>query len=209
MSPRAYRLGQRQEASEKLRTKAVETARKLLMARNGLTEFSMERVAQKTGVTRLTLYNQFGSKVGLLEGVYDDIARCGKIAERLEAAFHHADPGDSLDAVVEAFVHFWNAERLAIRRLRSMAVLNPDFKGATERDVRRRHVLQEVLGRFVDQGGMIVPDMEEKTDTLLMLTSFESFDTLARKGTSIPQIVARIQSLVHATIGIEREGHGR
>ncbi len=56
---------------------------------------------------------------------------------------------------------------------------------------------------------MIIADMDEKTDTLLMLTSFESFDTLARNGTSIPKIVERIQSLVHATLGEEREGRGR
>lgn len=209
MCPRAYRLGQRQESSDRIRSRVVEAARKLLMAPEGLAEFSMENVAQKAGVTRLTIYNQFGSKVGLLEGVLDDIARCGKIAERLEAAFRHADPGDCLDAVVEAFVHFWNAERLAIRRLRSMAVLNPDFKGATQRDVRRRQVLQTALGRFVEQNGMIIADMDEKTDTLLMLTSFESFDSLARNGTSIPKIVERIRSLVHATLGEEREGRGR
>jgi AcrR family transcriptional regulator len=209
MSPRAYRLGQRQESSDKIRSRVVEAARKLLMARNGLNEFSMENVAQKAGVTRLTLYNQFGSKVGLLEGVYDDIARCGKIAERLEAAFRHIDPETCLDAVVEAFVQFWNAERLAIRRLRSMAVLNPDFKGATERDLLRRQVLETSLGRFTEHRGRASARFEETLDTLMMLTSFESFDTLAQNGTSIPKIVERIQSLVHVTLGKERKGRGQ
>ncbi len=68
---------------------------------------------------------------------------------------------------------------------------------------------QTALGRFVEQNGMIIADMDEKTDTLLMLTSFESFDTLARNGTTIPKIVERIQSLVHETLGEEREGRGR
>ena len=208
MCPRAYRLGQRQESSDKIRSRIVEAARKLLMAPGGLTEFSMENVAQKAGVTRLTIYNQFGSKVGLLEGVLDDIGRSGGIPERLSAAFQRPDPNDCLDAVVEAFVQFWNAERTAIRRLRSMAVLNPDFKGAKERDMLRRQVIETSLGRIMEHKGRARDRFQEILDTLMMLTSFESFDTLAQSGTPIPKIVERLQSLVHVTLGEDWKGRG-
>lgn len=201
MCPRPYSLGKRKEASDRIRTKVVDAARKLLMARNGLTEFNMESVARKAGVTRLTVYNQFGSKIGLLEHVYDDIGRSGGIADRLLAAFEQKDPMDCLDAVVKAFIGFWDAERLALRRLRSMAVLNPDFKGVTERDKWRRNALATALARVMDHRGSARVSFEDTLDTLTMLTSFEAFDTLSRNGTPLPKIVGSILSLVHMTIG--------
>lgn len=201
MCPRPYSLGKRKEASERIRTKVVDAARKLLMARNGLTEFNMESVARKAGVTRLTVYNQFGSKIGLLEHVYDDIARSGGIADRLLAAFEKSDPMDCLDTVVEAFIGFWDAERLALRRLRSMAVLNPDFRGVTERDKWRRNAISTALARVMDHRGQAMARFQETLDTVMMLTSFESFDTLAQNGTPVPKIVEQIRSLIHMTLG--------
>ena len=110
MSTRPYSLGKRKVTSKKIREKIVSAAREILMSGNGLTEFSMENVAEKAGVTRLTLYNRFGSKTGLLEEVYDDIGRRGDIAAGLAAAFQISDPEECLDALIDAFVLFWDAE---------------------------------------------------------------------------------------------------
>lgn len=203
MPSRVYSRGGRQANADKTRAKLVTAARQLLVAKNGLTDFSLEEVAQQAGVTRLTIYNQFGSKTGLLEGVYDELARRGKIVGCLEAAFQHADAEECLNAVVEAFVQFWNAERTSIRYLRSMAVLNPDFKGLTQRDMRRRATLQLVLRRLADQRGKTSTDLDEKTEVLMMLTSFEAFDILAGPEPSIPKIVAQLNVLVHAALEIE------
>src|SRR5579863_5630502 len=129
---REYRLGRRQAQAEKTRARLLAAARRILMTRQGLATFGLESVAKRAGVSRLTVYNQFGSRVGLLEALYDDIARRARIAERLGAAFRSPDPQTALHGAVAAFVEFWRGERTVIRRLRSMAVLDATFQAATD-----------------------------------------------------------------------------
>lgn len=206
MSARQYCLGKRQIASDKIGEKIIEAARDLLMSKKGLTEFSMEHIAQKAGVTRLTIYNQFGSKLSLLESVYDNIGRRGGIVERLSKAMMEDDPEVSLNAVVDAFIQFWDAEKTALRRLRSLAVLNPDFKGMRKRDERRRLALEAVIVRVMDRHGQKLVDTDGTIDTVTMLTSFEAFDTMARSGTPIAKIISRIQRLVHLSLMNDEKG---
>ncbi|WP_404558819.1 TetR/AcrR family transcriptional regulator [Bradyrhizobium niftali] len=52
---------------------------------------SLDAVAKAANVTRLTVYNQFGSRRGLLEAVFDDIARRGRLG-RLDDAVDDPDP---------------------------------------------------------------------------------------------------------------------
>lgn len=66
MSPRPYRLGQRQAATEKTRARIISAARELLMESTGYTGFSIDAVARQADVARMTVYHQFGSKIGLL-----------------------------------------------------------------------------------------------------------------------------------------------
>lgn len=206
MSSRQYCLGKRQIASDKVGEKIIEAARDLLMSKKGLTEFSMEHIAQKAGVTRLTIYNQFGSKLSLLENVYDSIGRRGGIVERLSKAMMEDDPEISLNAVVKAFIQFWDAEKLALRRLRSLAALNPDFKGVRKRDERRRMALESVIIRVMDRRGQKLADTDGTLDIVTMLTSFEAFDTMARSGTPVAKIIARIQRLVYLALMNDEKG---
>ena len=90
-----------------------------------------------------------------------------------------------------------------------MAVLNPDFKGVRERDAWRRHAFEEGLARFLNRREKAGARFEEILDTVAMLTSFETFDIMARTGTSVPTIIARIRRLVRLTIRDEGEGSGR
>ena len=73
MSPRAYRLGERQALVDETRGRIVAAARELLRAGDDVARFSMEAVARAAGVSRMTVYYQFGSRVGLLEAVCDRI----------------------------------------------------------------------------------------------------------------------------------------
>jgi AcrR family transcriptional regulator len=60
-------------------------------------------VARRADVARATVYYQFGSKIGLLETVCDDLAEAGGMAE-LARVFTNPAP----DA---AFAGFWAADR--------------------------------------------------------------------------------------------------
>jgi AcrR family transcriptional regulator len=130
----------------------------LLVAEGGLSGFTVDAVARRAGVARMTVYYQFGSKVGLLQAVFDSLAvRHG--VERLGAALRREDPLDGLAEFVAAFGHFWEADRLIIRRLRGLAALDPDFEQVwEEREGRRREGLRIIVQRLVDEHGRPAPE---------------------------------------------------
>jgi AcrR family transcriptional regulator len=86
MSPRPYRLGQRQAAIEPTRTRILSAARALLMSSDGYSRFSIEAVARQADVARMTVYHQFGSKIGFLEALCDSLAVSGEM-EQMATAF--------------------------------------------------------------------------------------------------------------------------
>src|SRR5438132_4689609 len=127
MSPRPYRLGQRQATTDQTRARILSAARELLMQSDGFSGFSIDAVARQADVARMTVYHQFGSKIGLLEALSDTLAAQGGM-EQLASAFRRPEPLDALDEYITVFSHFWSADRLVMRRLRALAALDTDFE---------------------------------------------------------------------------------
>src|SRR5947199_9331580 len=71
MSPRTYKIENRRAAAEQTRSRVLEATRKLRMASS--VPPSIDAVAALAGVARMTVYYQFGSKAGLLEGLFDEL----------------------------------------------------------------------------------------------------------------------------------------
>src|SRR6266487_1659804 len=167
MSPRPYRLGQRQMITEQTRTRILVAARELLMERSGFSSFSLDAVARQADVARMTVYHQFGSKIGLLEALCDSLAAYGGI-EQLAAAFRRPDPLEALDDYIGVFGRFWDSDRLVTRRLRGLAALDPDFEQVIRaRDDRRREGLRVLVQRIVKQCGHPDPEaLDEMVDVL-------------------------------------------
>lgn len=204
MKKRSYASERRRTQSDNTRRKLLAAARRRLMSRRGLEHFSLEAVAQHAKVTRLTIYNQFGSRLGLLEAVYDDLAARGEIASRMAAAFRRDDPEACLDAIVDAFVEFWNSQRVLLRRLRSMAAVDPAFASAKQRDKRRRAAMQVVVSRWRAHDDHLRDDGEAVADVLTALTSFEIFDALAGTQANLGQIKATLGVLARAALARPR-----
>src|SRR5438034_7095657 len=78
MSPRPYRLGQRQVAADETRSRILNAARAQLETE---VSFSIDAVARRADVARMTVYYQFGSRRGLLEALFDDLAVRGGIPQ--------------------------------------------------------------------------------------------------------------------------------
>ena len=205
MSPRPYRRTNREAAAEQTRARVLAAARELLGASEGVSGFSVEAVASQAGVARMTVYYQFGSKRGLLEALFDDLAARGRIGERLAAAFQRPDPRDALAAFVAAFGHFWSADRLVTRRLRALAALDPEFEqGVRARDERRRQGARAVLARLAGRPG--APDAEalkQAADLLHTLTSFETFDSLAGEVRTPEEVAPAVLRLVRAAFHLD------
>jgi AcrR family transcriptional regulator len=176
MSPRAYRAASRRESVELTRRRIIEAARNLLTAPRGLSAFTIDAVAREAGVARMTVYYQFGSKLGLLEAIYDDLAARG-LVEGLPSVLQAGDGAAALDELVDVFFGFWASDRLLIRRLRALGALDPEVEaGIKRRDAWRRLHCLTLLQRLRP---VAKAEQEALADLFAMLTSFESYDALA------------------------------
>ena len=205
MSPRTYRLGRRAEAAERTRARILKAAAELLAPRARAREFSLDAVAERAGVARMTVYYQFGSKGGLLEALFDSFAAGGKIGQLIGGAFQRTDPLEALDQLVAAFGAFFQQRRTPIRRVRAMAVLDPELERAVAgRDARRREAMRAMVARLSAAGRLPGGAGDEVTDALQALTSFEVFDALAGKRQTLQDVVPLVQRLCRAVVGGKR-----
>jgi AcrR family transcriptional regulator len=204
MSPRPYRLGQRQATTEQTRARIINAACELLAESSGFSGFSIDAVARQADVARMTVYHQFGSKIGLLEALSDSLAAHGGM-EHLADAFRRPEPLDALDEYITVFSRFWSADRLVMRRLRALAALDPDFEHVIRtRDEWRRQGLRVIVQRFAEKYGRPAPEaLEEAINVLFTLIGFECFDTLAGPTRSIEEVAPMMQRLARAALGLD------
>jgi AcrR family transcriptional regulator len=135
---RGYRSAKRDSGAEKTRARIIAAANRQLRSAKGLQSLSLESVAAQAGVTRLTVYNQFGSRRGLLEAVFDDVAFRGGLY-RLPAAMAEKDPRVALLRLVTIFCEFWYFNRRMLGRIIGAGVADPRLERAIrERNERRR-----------------------------------------------------------------------
>lgn len=203
MTPRPYRLGRRQEGVDETRARILNAARALLES-DGYREFTVDTVARGADVSRATVYYQFGSKAGLLEGLFDDLAARGRMSELAEA-FQETDPLAALDRFIGIVTRFYATDRILLRRLRGLAAVDPDFaKGVGGRDERRRKGLTVLLGGIAERHGRPSEDnLDRALDVLHTLTSFETFDGLGRHGRTQAEVGAIMAELARAELGLD------
>ncbi|PWT72383.1 MAG: TetR/AcrR family transcriptional regulator [Chloroflexi bacterium] len=197
--PRTYRLGHRAEGWEQTRSRILAAARELLIATDGFSSFSMEAVARRADVARMTVYHQFGSKIGLLEAICDTLAASGGM-EQMASAFSRPDPLDALDEYIAVFGRFWQSDRLLTRRLRGLAALDPEFEQVIRaRDERRRQGLRVLVARLGERHEL---ERDQVIDILYTLIAFEFFDTLAGPSRSPEDVVPIVAKLARAALDL-------
>jgi AcrR family transcriptional regulator len=202
MSPRTYRMQRRRESTDENRQRILAAARKLLTAQPATVRFSLEEVARRAGVARMTVYYQFGSLRGLLEALLDSLASAGGM-EHLAEAFRQADARVAIDHFIAVFIGFWESDRLVLRGLGAMTTLNPELAAVVEeRSGWRRKGSRILVERLLKQTGRPRrKEIEEAEDVLFLLTSFATYDTLAGVGRSKEEVTALIQRLARETLG--------
>jgi len=200
MCPRPYRMGKRQAARSETRSRILEAARQLL-ATESTADLSMDAVARKADVSRLTIYYQFSSRAGLLEALYDHLAQRGNMQQMVEV-FQESDSSSAIEKMVRTFVGFWASDPHVMRRLRAMAALDPEIaQGIRSRDARRPRIALEILKRApTGHAKLSAAKQRAAADLLGMLTSFETYDALARAGQTDAQVVASLIRLARCAI---------
>jgi AcrR family transcriptional regulator len=201
MSPRPYRMDRRREITDETRLRIVQAARELLASPEGSAKFSIEAVAREAGVARMTVYYQFGSVRGLIEGVCDSLAIAGGM-DRMADAFCRPDPLEALDRFIAVLMRFWETDRPVRRGLGALAVLDPETAAVLEaRSGRRRHGLRVLLGRLAKETGRPRPkELEDAVDLLYMLTGFHTYDSLAGPKRSVERVTAMVQQLARRVL---------
>ncbi|HEU4631099.1 MAG TPA: TetR family transcriptional regulator [Gemmatimonadaceae bacterium] len=205
MSPRAYRMEARLAAAEETRARIVAAAREMLGAPGGIGAFTVDAVAGAAGVARMTVYNRFGSKTGLIEAVFDSLAIVRTGVPRLVAALALTDPAETLAEFVRTFAGVWQEDRLVVRRLQGLAALDPEFAQVWHaREARRRGGMREIATR-VAAARPVPPalDIEAVTAALYAILSPEAFDAMAGETRTYEEVAPLVLQLARRALGLE------
>jgi AcrR family transcriptional regulator len=201
--PRPYRLGQRQADSDQTRQRILTAARDLLIAPEGISSFSMEAVARRADVARMTVYYQFNNKVGLLEALSDMLARQGGM-EDMPTAFTQPDARAALATYISIICRFWENQRLMARRMLALIELDAELaQMLQDRNEWRRQGLHVLIARIQAQYGRpsatAAPDI---IDSLFVLLSFPCCDMLAGPARAITDITPLMQRIAWALLAL-------
>jgi len=201
-------MRRRQVEVGKTRTRVLAAARGLLLVKD-FSGFSMEAVARKADVSRLTVYYQFESKAGLLEALYDYIAKRGHMEELRSVFGHNHDPLVTLHEFILVFMRFWASDRGVIRRLHALGMIDPEMgKGLQARNERRRQGVRTIVERYSNVYRTLTSIQEPiAVDAIHMLTSFETFDALAGSSRTLDDVMTIIQEHVDHAIGQVGKAH--
>jgi AcrR family transcriptional regulator len=184
VSSRNYRLGRRQAAVDRTRAAILTAARDLLAS--GGPALSTAAVAQRAGVSRITVYNRFGSKAGLLRKLAE--------AARGEGAGSRSEPQpenarDRLRQRIAMSSSMWSADPVLFRRLEAIGHLEMN---APNED---RAIAEELAAADQLRPGC---SLKEAEDVIGALTSFAVFDRLHKDGrrttTAVTDILMRLAS---------------
>lgn len=164
---------------------------------NGFLNLTLDALARDSGVTRQTVYNLFGTKAGLLEALFDQLALHGGM-QSMRQVMQQSDAETLLEDFVNVFTNFWSRERLFVRRIHGLAAIDPEFGAAVEaRNRRRLAAAARVVDRWsATRGGHHATGRTRSIAVLCALTSFEFFDVLAESLGSPRQAALQVLVLV-------------
>jgi AcrR family transcriptional regulator len=188
---RSYQSELRNAAAGETRSRIVAAARAMLGEDDSAPTFSLDAIARRAGTTRLTIYNQFASRRGLLEAVFDDMARDGGLFE-LPSVFVEPDVGEAIRHFVSVFCKFWSMRHKPMPRLLALARLDDEFAESFRQRIERRRTALAVLVRRLPR----VRSPTTLVDLLFAATSFETFEALSIRGRGRRAVETLVQQLV-------------
>jgi AcrR family transcriptional regulator len=185
---RPYRLGRRREEVDRTRSAILAAARQVVIELGAAA--SLVKVAERAGVSRITVYNQFGSRAQLLQA----LARLPGSEHRAEEAEESGrDPTHELELRIEQACATWATDPALYRRLNAL-------RGEQdEQPDRIRGLAERLAARDRLRPGCSITEAE---DVIAILTSFPAFDRLHKSGRRAPAAVAHI--LIGMATGVMR-----
>lgn len=180
---RPYRLGQREETVQRTRETILQAAADRLTTA-GLRGVTIEAVARDAGVSRVTVYDHFQHKAGLLEALAwwtfaeHDI-------DRVRRARLQENVRNALVDFVQENARFFDAAGPQGRAILKTASTDPDAAAVLRTTYfdARRAAITELVNRL-DTSHELAPTWQPQraVDVLMIITSLEAFETVTEHG---------------------------
>jgi AcrR family transcriptional regulator len=170
----------RQRTSSKSVDRVLDAAERLI--RDGkFHSATVETLAEEAGISRATVFNRFGSKLGVLEAL---VQRCifGPEMRAIKEALELEDPVSALEAVIEPSCALWEARGFIVEQLYAIVVLEPGAAALIDEiEADQRSDIQALTRRLI-RAGRLRPGFGEARAVAMLhvLTSLESFLRLRR-----------------------------
>ena len=181
-----YAARYRSKTSRPTRARIVEAVHDLL-AEGAFHESTVEDVATRAGVSRATLYQHFGSRLGLVD------AMC-EVFDATPALIAIRETTD-VDEWVALVVDFWASEEKVLAELYGAAAVDPAALALVERQRKDRYGELRRLLRAIGRRD------RQSLAALAVLTSFETFLELRRHvGLSQHEVVRTLQAKARSAL---------
>jgi AcrR family transcriptional regulator len=189
---RAYTLRKRAVTAAETRLRIIEAACDLL-TQAGYHSVSLDDIAAGAGVSRQTIYLQFGSKRGVLQAVAEHVELQSYGLDMLEGVRTVQDPTGMIRNGITTQLAFFSQNANLLRTFYAQAASDPDFRDVWQDRLRKRwdaiHVLIE---RIAGEGKLAEGwNITEASDWIWSLTNFRLYDEMVQERGWTPEQLAR------------------
>lgn len=176
---RAYRPGRRGQVSG-TRERIAAAVRELL-EEGSFHEATVEEVAARAGVSRATLYQHYGSRLGLVDAICETFARSPEL-RAAKGAVDLPEPARALDETVRNSVRFWARHESVLVPLYGVAAVDPAAGQLVERQLNDRRRALAALVAKLRAAGLLRDGVGDRRalGVLLVVTSLDAFLQLRR-----------------------------
>jgi AcrR family transcriptional regulator len=161
--------------------RVLEAAERLIRE-NAFHSATMDELAEAAGVSRATIFNRFGSKLGVLHALFIRANEAPEM-EAIREALEIEDPVESLEASIDAACAIWETQGFIHEQLEAIVVLEPGASALVDQQREEQRTDLEGLVRRLARARKLRPGLGEARAgaTLHMLTSLESYLRLRRE----------------------------
>lgn len=165
-----------------------------LLAEGTFHEAPVEKVAERAGISRATLYQHFRSRVDLVDAICDTFA-VNPALQELREAVELPDLDAALVETIALSIRFWASEDLVLAQLYDVAAIDPAARDLVDRQRADRRGELERLARRLGDGGRLRPGIDEQraNQALMVLTAYDTFRELSLAGMSESEAAQALQ----------------